>query len=62
MVILCKMVLQHSDSISILKKAFEGRISHVFLSARSPGLNHCDFLSMWKSTRQSVFRKSPHNG
>jgi hypothetical protein len=63
MIILCKMVLQHTlplYSINVLNKVFENRlISRGLWPARSPDLNPCDFY-LWGDLKDKVYSNNPH--
>jgi hypothetical protein len=62
MIILCKMVLQHTAtySINVLNEVFENRlISRGLWPARSPDLNPCDFY-LWGNLKDKVCSNNPH--
>jgi hypothetical protein len=60
MVILCKMVLQHTltYSINVLNEVFEDRLINKsrIVACKAPRLKSLLFLSVGKSKRQSVFK------
>jgi hypothetical protein len=62
MVILCKMVLQHTATYSVngLNELFEDRLlSRGLWPARSPDLNPCDFY-LWGNLKDKVYSNNPH--
>jgi hypothetical protein len=62
MVIICKMVLQHTANYSttVLNEEFEDRlISHRLWPERSPDLNHRD-IYVWRNLQSTVFSNNPY--
>jgi hypothetical protein len=62
MVIICKMVLEHTANYSttVLNKEFEDRlISHRLWPQRSPNFNHRG-IYLWSNLQSTVFSNNPH--